>query len=153
MSGIHPGVSGVFDVARVSEYSVIKKKFRLFVLALRLSRESGVLGPLGHDQGHLVHRHPRPQPSSIASPNDASPSLQETSLSRAIFRLAIRRRRRRSEQVHLLPLHRCSPRPMDIQDPPPVLPSTPDSRLACVQTSPRNPNPCFQESALDQGPS
>lgn len=83
---------------------------------------------------------------------DASPSLQETCLSCPILRLPIRRRRRRSKQVHLLPPHRCSPRPMDIKDPSPILPPFSDSRLACVQASPRNSNSRLQEPALNQGP-
>jgi len=105
-----------------------------------------------HNQGHLVHRRPRRQPSYTTSPNNASPSLQETSLPRPILRLPIRRRRGRSEQVHLLPPHRCGPRPMDVQDPPLILPPASDSRLACVQASPRNTHPRFQEPTLDQGP-
>ena len=106
-----------------------------------------------HDQGHLVHRPPRRQPSSTILIDDAPPSLRETCLSRAILRLPIGRRRRRSQQVHFLPPHRCCPRPMDIKDPPTILTSPPDSRLACVQASPRNPNPRFQEPPLHQGPS
>ena len=134
----------------------MKRIFGIFILVLRLSPTRiwcvwPELPPVTI-KGYLVHRHPRRQPSFSTLPNDASPTLQETNLSRAVLRLPIRRRRRRSKQVHLLPPHRCRSRPMDIQDPLHITPPASDSGLTCIQASPRNPNPRLQEPALNQGP-